>query len=138
MYYVQQLRDAVSKVKPVPFYHKNKFTVFVHPDLEKCKRVYLRVNRVRLPLEASYDGSFTVVFKAKKFFKIRFHDGKEDTVSIDKLKSAYEINYHEYGENDEHSSLHKTKALVGILKKCSCELEPDVTEVSKNEKRATS
>lgn len=59
----------------------------------------------------------SVVSKSKKFFKIQFHDGKEDTVSTDRLKPAYEINYDEYGENDGHSSLDKIKALVSILKK---------------------
>lgn len=105
-YYVQQLRDLISKIKPVPFCYENKFTVFVHPNLEKWKRVYLRVDRVHLDyLLKHHRWSFYCSFQIKEVFKIRFYEWKEDTVSIDRLKLAYLINYDDYGETDEHSSL---------------------------------
>lgn len=95
------------------------------------------MDRVYLSLEAPYDGLLTIVSETKKFFKIRFHNGKGDTVPVDRLKPSYEINYNYYDEYDRNLLLYKTKALVSILKKHSCEPELDVLEVSQNEKRAT-
>lgn len=90
--FVQNLRDSFSRIRPAPFLHKTRSNIFVHPDLKTCKKVYVRVDKVRLPAEAPYDGPFEVIKKASKYFTIRLKNGKEDTVSIDRLKPAYELN----------------------------------------------
>ena len=86
--YVTQLRNAISKIRPVPFSKKNNQTIFVHPDLASCDKVYVRVNRVKKPLEPPYDGPFKVITRKKKYFKIAQPNGKMDVVCIDRLKPA--------------------------------------------------
>ena len=68
----------------------NSKKVFVHKDLESCNKVYVRVDRVKKPLEAPYEGPFLVISRKKKYFRID-RDGKKDTVSIDRIKPAYEF-----------------------------------------------
>lgn len=62
--YVQRIREAFRKNRPRNF-KASKKSVFVHPDLEQCKRVYVRVVRVREPLEFLYVGSYEVLSRSK-------------------------------------------------------------------------
>lgn len=66
-----------------------KQKVYVPKDLEKCTHVWIRIDRVRRPLEAPYSGPFEVIERQPKYFKIKFNNGKEDNISIDRLKPAY-------------------------------------------------
>jgi hypothetical protein len=88
--YVQKLRKCLRKIRSAPFVHKTKQKIFVPRDLWTCKRVYLRVDRVKLGLEQPYDGPFTVLKRSKKFFTLDLN-GRTDTVCIDRLKPAYEM-----------------------------------------------
>lgn len=95
--YVRDLRTTLGKLRPIKFTHKNKQNIFVHPDLQTTKRVFVRVDRVKKPLEPHYEGPYDVIKRSKKYFVIQFAD-KQDTVSIDRLKPAYELS-----PNDEVS-----------------------------------
>ncbi len=88
--YVKQLREIFARVRPVPVQHKSSKSLFIHKDLWTCKRVLVRVDRVKYPLHSPYDGPFNVIERRKKYFKIDLN-GKEDTVSIDRLKPCYEL-----------------------------------------------
>jgi cleavage and polyadenylation specificity factor subunit 1 len=86
--YVQKLRQAFRDLRPVPQRTRRKEAIFVHPDLRDATHVYLRVGRVRRPLEPPYEGPFRVIKRSKKWFRISIAD-KEEDVSIDRLKPAY-------------------------------------------------
>lgn len=86
--YVKNLRNAFRLVRPAPFLGRKKQHIFVHPDLSTCERVYVRVDRVRQPLEQPYEGPYRVVKRTKKYFTLLMN-GKEDSVCIDRLKPAY-------------------------------------------------
>ena len=51
--------------------------------------MWVRVDRVKRPLEASYSGPFLVVDKNEKNFVIELPSGRRDTVSIDRLKPFF-------------------------------------------------
>ena len=89
--FAQQLHQCIRKLAPIPFGHHEKQNVFVHRDLDTCEKVYLRLDRVRQPLEPPYGGPFRVTKRRKKFFIID-KDGVLESVSVDRLKPAYEIN----------------------------------------------
>ncbi|GBO31157.1 hypothetical protein AVEN_136213-1 [Araneus ventricosus] len=57
-------------------------------DLVKASHVFLRIDRVRKPLEPPYAGPYKVLSKTEKIFTVEI-DGKPTTVSIDRLKTAY-------------------------------------------------
>lgn len=87
--YVQRIREAFKNNRPVR-YNSSKKTIFVHPELEKCKRVYVRVDRVREPLEMPYEGPYEVIKRTKKWYELDIK-GKRDAVSVDRLKPAHEF-----------------------------------------------
>ena len=61
---------------------------YIPSDLEKCDKVWMRVDRIRKSLEAPYSGPFEVLERNPKFFKLKLPQG-DTTVSLDRLKPAY-------------------------------------------------
>ncbi len=88
--YVNELRNCFRKVRPAPFRQKKGERIFVHPDLATCRRVYVRVDRVKAPLESPYTGPHTVLKRTPKWYKVDV-DGKSDTINVGRLKPAYEL-----------------------------------------------
>ena len=62
---------------------------FIPLELKSCTHVWLRVDRVRRPLEAPYSGPYKVTQRTNKFFSIQTSSGEEIQVSIDRLKPVY-------------------------------------------------
>lgn len=62
---------------------------YLPPDLFKATHVWLRVDRVRKPLEAPYSGPYLVVEQNKKTFTIKMPSGEFQVVSIHRVKPAY-------------------------------------------------
>ncbi|CAH8453126.1 unnamed protein product [Heterobilharzia americana] len=85
--YVTRLTNAMRSVRPSPI-RPQTTDVFVHPSLQKTSHVFVRHDAVRRPLEPPYDGPFKVIKRHEKFYVIE-RGGREDTVSIDRLKPAY-------------------------------------------------
>ncbi|CAH8820985.1 unnamed protein product [Trichobilharzia szidati] len=85
--YVSRLTNAMRSVKPAPL-RPQSIDVFVHPCLKTSSHVFVRRDSVRRPLEPPYDGPYKVIKRTDKFFVLD-KKGREDTVSIDRLKPAY-------------------------------------------------
>lgn len=62
---------------------------YIPKDLQTCKSIWLRTDRVRKPLEAPYTGPFQVLSRHEKYFTIKRSDDVHSNVSIDRLKPAY-------------------------------------------------
>ncbi|XP_043212819.1 uncharacterized protein LOC122376896 [Amphibalanus amphitrite] len=58
-------------------------------DLSTCSHVWLRVDRVRRPLEAPYIGPLRVLRRWDRWYQLELPSGKSDTVSVERLKPAY-------------------------------------------------
>lgn len=90
--FVSNLRQTISDLKPIPEKpHGSKRVTFVHPDLHQCKHVFVRVDSVKKPLQAPYDGPYPVLKRSEKTFKIQL-PGREAVISVDRLKPAYTLN----------------------------------------------
>jgi cleavage and polyadenylation specificity factor subunit 1 len=87
--FVRNLREAFKEISPFSFSHNRKIKVFVPQDLNTSEKVYVRVDKVRKPLEPPYIGPFKVIKRCKKYFRLRYDNGKEDTVAVDRLKPAF-------------------------------------------------
>ena len=61
---------------------------YIPKDLQHCEYVWLRIDRLRKPLEAPYTGPFKVLERGHKTFKIQLPSGSNDVVSIDRLKPS--------------------------------------------------
>ena len=59
---------------------------FIPEDLKVCSHVWIRVDRIRKPLEAPYMGPFKVIKRSDKFFVIETVKGNQQSISIDRLK----------------------------------------------------
>jgi len=87
--YVANLRSVFQRIRPTT--RERNFTkgnIFIHKDLHTCDSVFVRVDKVKTPADAPYDGPYKVLRRAPKWFKLRI--GNEDkTVAINRLKPAY-------------------------------------------------
>lgn len=64
---------------------------FVSPDLKTCDYVFVRNDRLKPTFSPLYEGPFKIVSRTDKFMTI-FKNGKDFTVSIDRVKPAYLLN----------------------------------------------
>ncbi|BHF63738.1 hypothetical protein SprV_0200673200 [Sparganum proliferum] len=85
--FVQQLKQRMAQLRPTPTRLTSK-RVFVHKDLKSVPFVFARHEAVRKFLCPSYDGPYEVLQRMDKCYVIQKAE-RNDTVSIDRLKSAY-------------------------------------------------
>ena len=69
-------------------HHHKKSTGYIPKDLKDCTHVWLRVDRVRRPLEAPFTGPHLVIRRFPKHFLVELPSGDQQSVSIDRLKPA--------------------------------------------------
>ncbi|GBL84889.1 hypothetical protein AVEN_35008-1, partial [Araneus ventricosus] len=88
-YLVRKLLTFAKRLRPVSASHRSSDeNSFLHPDLQSESHVFIRRDTIRRPLEQPYQGPYKVLRRKEKFFCIDIN-GKEATVSIDRLKPAY-------------------------------------------------
>lgn len=85
--FVRELKENMENIRPTES-RTSTCKVFVPKSLGNCKNVFLRIDRVRNSLEPPYEGPFPVKARSAKSYVI-LRDGKEVTVSIDRLKPAF-------------------------------------------------
>ena len=83
--YVEQLREHMRKVKPVPTVTHGQRQIFISKHLQTSSHVFVRRDAVKLPLQRPYDGPFPFIQRKPKAYKLLIN-GK--TV-IDRLKPAF-------------------------------------------------
>lgn len=86
--FLQRLLDCVQDLRPTPPRPSEHKTIFVHPDLATATHVFVRHDAVRPPLTPAYDGPFRVLHRTPKTATL-LQNGREETVSLDRLKPAY-------------------------------------------------
>ena len=94
-YIPERIRKLCSEMTKIDFQelsegrHHTKPKSYVPKDLLASEYVWLRVDRVKKPLEAPYTGPHKVLERFEKTIKIEDISGKPKIVSIDRLKPAY-------------------------------------------------
>ncbi|XP_044574051.1 uncharacterized protein LOC123258243 [Drosophila ananassae] len=84
----ETLQKTISQLPTTKPVHHHTPQEFENPDLNHCTRVFVRVDRVKTPLEANYEGPFEMLAKHDKYFTLKGHT-KDIKVSIDRPKPAY-------------------------------------------------
>ncbi|XP_055932026.1 uncharacterized protein LOC129962304 [Argiope bruennichi] len=92
--FLRNLRTVMEQLKPAPAASHDNKKVFIHPALESCSHVFVRHDAIKKPVQAPYDGPYCVLRRTDKTFTIE-KNGKESTISIDRVKSAFFENYHQ-------------------------------------------
>ncbi|CAH1646713.1 unnamed protein product [Spodoptera littoralis] len=87
---VSRLRLYMSKLAPQPTtWHTSSSKPFYVPkDLETTTHVFVRQGPARRPLQAAYMGLYKVIRRGPKTFDVDIA-GKTQTITIDRIKSAY-------------------------------------------------
>ncbi|GFW58870.1 retrovirus-related Pol polyprotein from transposon 412 [Trichonephila clavipes] len=115
--FVQQLKQTMHNLKPVPTFSHVRKTIFVHPELSHCTHVFLRHDALRKPLQLPYDGPFIVVKRSEKLITLQ-RQGKEICVSIDRVKPAFMLS--DTIESNQPSVIPNTQEVHATQTTCSC------------------
>jgi transposase InsO family protein len=86
--YLQQLREVVGKLAPIPTSKHGLPMTHIPVALPRAPYVFIRKGGHKPPLMAPYDGPYRVLEHGEKFFKIDM-GGRPETISIDRLKPAH-------------------------------------------------
>jgi cleavage and polyadenylation specificity factor subunit 1 len=85
--YASRLAHRMRELSPTqPRPHKSP--TFIPDKLATCQYVFLRTDAVKTPLQQPYTGPFKVLRRGPKTYVID-HAGRQDTVSIDRIKPAF-------------------------------------------------
>jgi cleavage and polyadenylation specificity factor subunit 1 len=86
--YVHYLKSIMSKLQATPPRVNLKHPTHVPSALFTGTHVFIRQDRVRKPLQPPYNGPYKVIKRTKKHFTVDLN-GRQEVVSIDRLKPAY-------------------------------------------------
>ena len=90
--YVARLRDRIGMLVPTPTTNHAKTKIFVPTTLSSCSHVFVRVDRVRAPLEAPYEGPFAVIARHDNYFTVRILRKRgfaDENIPLRRLKPAF-------------------------------------------------
>ena len=86
--YVTQLKTAMQQIQAPTVRDNQQHRAFHGKALDSCTHVFVRHDATLKPLQAPYDGPFRVITKRDKHFTVELN-GRNDTVSVDRLKPAF-------------------------------------------------
>lgn len=88
--FASQLRAKMADLRPVSASRHTQPTTFMFRDLSTASHVFLRDDTVRRSLQQPYTGPYKIVSRPRDGKTLRINmAGKENTVSIDRVKPAY-------------------------------------------------
>jgi len=110
--YCNRLQKVMQEIQYSYPEWKGKQAVYMPKNLIKCEEVWLRIDRVRKPLEAPYEGPFEVIEKGGKWFKI-VRNGKEEKVTIDRIKPVVSRYGRLLSEDENEGKIRVRREFVG-------------------------
>ena len=78
----------MQQLRALPARQQSPRKVYVHSELSTCSHVFVRHDANRKPLQAPYDGPYKVLKRTEKYFTLDIK-GKQETISLDRLKPAH-------------------------------------------------
>ena len=88
--FLEEFREYMRQVRPVPVTHNHKRRIFVHKNLYQCSHVWMR-NMTAKSLERPYSGPYKVLSRpSDRIFNIDYK-GSQKSVSAELLKPAFYI-----------------------------------------------
>lgn len=85
---LEELRDTVQNLAPVPTSAHGATKTSVPPELHSSRYVFVRQDAHRTPLQRPYVGPFKVIQSAPKHFKVEM-GSRTEIISVDRLKPAH-------------------------------------------------
>lgn len=91
--FLDQLRSNMNQIKPVQTpLHGSPKKLFVHPELQRCDYVFVRVDSVKKNLQRPYNGPYKVLSRSDKTFQLEMNKDLIKWISIDRLKPSFLLN----------------------------------------------
>lgn len=88
-FFLEEFREAMRLIRPVPVEHHDKRKVFFHKILESCSHVFMKAPFIKKSLECPYSGPHKVVNRtSEKVFEIEVN-GINKQISVENLKPAF-------------------------------------------------
>lgn len=95
--FINEFREYMRLIRPVPVAHKSKKRAFYYKDLHTCSHVFMR-KIAKKGLERPYSGPHKVIRRiSERIFEVDIN-GKSKSISVEHLKPAYTL-----GEDSENS-----------------------------------
>lgn len=88
--FLRHLQDTMQSALPMPLKHHGEHPMYKPNNLAVTGFVYVRHDAHRGPLQRPYKGPFKILDTGEKHFTLDINR-RPDTVSIDRLKTAYGI-----------------------------------------------
>ena len=87
--FLEEFREHMRSIKPVPVGHHHKNRAFLHKDIGSCTHVFLRVGTGKKSLERPYTGPHKVINRTcDRIFEIDIN-GSSRRVSVENAKPAH-------------------------------------------------
>ncbi|GFW20729.1 transposon Tf2-11 polyprotein [Trichonephila clavipes] len=104
--YVTSLIQTMRSLNPVSTAQHGTQNIYINPSLKTCSHIFLRSDKVNPPLTPPYTGPHLVISRNDKNFIIDLN-GKQSTVSIDRIKPAYLL-----ADVTDHFDLVQTQTII--------------------------
>ncbi|GFW01058.1 transposon Tf2-9 polyprotein [Trichonephila clavipes] len=104
--YVTSLIQTMRSLNPVSTAQHGTQNIYINPSLKTCSHIFLRSDKVNPKLTPPYTGPHLVISRNDKNFIIDLN-GKQSTVSIDRIKPAYLL-----ADVTDHSDLVQTQTII--------------------------
>lgn len=90
--FLEEFRENMRMVKPVPVTHKHKRKSFIYKSLDTCSHVFLKIAKsARKSLECPYSGPHKVTNRiSDQVYEIEVN-GVKRNVSVENVKPAYSV-----------------------------------------------
>ena len=110
--FTRELHKTMAKFDLIDFSNREKSTKksYVPDQLQTCDKVWIRIDRVRKPLEAPYSGPYMVLERTPKYLLIETNSNTHTQVSIDRLK-PYSENKQKCTQNATTNTNKKSESL---------------------------
>lgn len=87
--FANRLRQHMAQLRPCPTRATQPSSIFMSPALSKSSHIFIRNDAVKRSLQPPYNGPYEVLRRGAKHMTL-FINGRTDTVSIDRLKPAFQ------------------------------------------------
>ena len=84
---IEKLRNTMKNLIPTETRQPNQ-EIFIPKQLDSCKQVFVRIDKVKTGLMPSYEGPYNVIRRLRKHFVVQIKN-KNVSISIDRLKPAH-------------------------------------------------
>lgn len=102
--FLEEFRELMRKIQPIPVEHRHKRKIFVYKDLYSCSHIFIRQTMIKKSLEPLYSGPHKVLNRTSdRVFEVEVN-GLKKQISLENLKPAYFVSDDALIVNNETNS----------------------------------